>query len=173
MRRNRAMCAMVVAGLLSWAMLPMGAARLAEAQSGACAGNLVGKTFTCEVVGQGEADPLCWQFVPPEPDLGDFQLNITLLSAGPGGGTPPCPNPGGFPQALGCSCRPTGNINNPRFDQDQHAFLCTGVIPFAIGPIAIVGRLAGPQALQGDGVFLGTDGEGGGESFFFACQQVQ
>jgi hypothetical protein len=177
MRRNRAMCTMVVAGLLSWTMLPIGATRLAEAQ-GACAANLVGKAFTCErVVGQGEADPLCWEFVPGVPILlptgiADFQLNISLFTEGPDGSPPKCPD-GPFANAIGCSCRPTGNINNPHFDQDAHAFLCTGVIPGPIGPIAIVGRLTGPQALDGDGVFLGSDQEGGAESFFFECQQVQ
>jgi hypothetical protein len=185
MRRSLAMCAMVVAGMLSWPMLPMGVTRLAEAQSTTCEENLVGKAFTCTNVGQepGEADELCLVFVssvpPPEELIGDFQLNITLLAGGPDGGPPPCP--GGFSNPIGCSCRPTGSINDPdpNFDQDSNAFLCTGVIPFGpIGPIAFVGRLTG-SALNGDGVFLGLSPEGGAcqgcgaENFFFACQQVQ
>jgi len=71
MRRNLAMCTMVVAGLLSWTMLLMGATRLAEAGSETCADMLVGKAFTCEVVGEGPAEPLCFEFVPAvSPPLG-------------------------------------------------------------------------------------------------------
>jgi hypothetical protein len=174
MRRSIAMCAMVVAGLLSWTMLPMGATRLAEAGSETCADMLVGKAFTCEVAGEGQAEPLCFQFVPavspPTGVGGDFQLNVSPLSL-PGG---PAPCPSSMSGPIGCNCRPEGDINTPLFDQDKYRFLCTGVLGFTIGPIAIVGTQSGLEALTliGDGLFLGVD-EGGGESFFFKCQQVQ
>jgi len=110
--------------------------------------------------------------VPPPGVGGDFQLNVSLLSQIPGSPPPQCPSSMSGP--LGCNCRPQGDINTPSFDQDKYRFLCTGVLGFTIGQIVIVGRLSGIEALtlNGDGLFLGVD-EGGGESFFFKCQQVQ
>ena len=78
MRRRTAMCAMVVAGLLSWTMLPTDATRLAEARSKTCADKLVAKAFTCEGVGQSQSVQLAWEFEPP--GVGDFQLVVTGMT---------------------------------------------------------------------------------------------
>jgi hypothetical protein len=40
---------MVVAGLLGWTILPMGATVLADGRSKSCAEKLVGKTFTSRI----------------------------------------------------------------------------------------------------------------------------
>jgi hypothetical protein len=149
MRRSTAMCAMVVAGLLSWTMLPMDATRLAEARSKTCADKLVDKAFTCEGVGQSQSVQLAWEF--ESPGVGDFQLVVTGMT----------PN---LSFILGCSCRAAGNFNDPEFDEDEEAFLCVGTV--TAGPIAIVGKLRDHQALKGEGVFQS------GESFLFKCKEV-
>ena len=158
MRRGIAMCAMVVAGLLSWTMFPMGATRLAEAKSKkakseTCADKLVGKAFTCEIVGEGEGEPLCFQFVPgragtPTGVGGDFQLNVSLLSGFPGGPPPECPSSMSGP--IGCNCRPKGDINTPLFDQDKYRFLCTGVARVHDRPDSDCGHAEWPRGLDLD-----------------------
>ena len=73
MRRTRVMCAMVVAGLPSWTMLAQEATAATN-----CEARLVGKTFQCENVTQGEATlEFIVEFTSPG-TLGDFDLVLAF-----------------------------------------------------------------------------------------------
>jgi len=137
MRRTRATWMMVGAGLLGVMLLPMGATVHANCEAG-----LVGKTFQCQFKHQdGSTGTEEWKFV--DDGLGEFELQIT-------GGA-----------SHGCSCRATGNFNNPNFDQDNNAFLCVT----ATGPEALAGQVTGGGQITAEAADIT------GASTLFQCQE--
>jgi hypothetical protein len=64
-----------------------------------------------------------------------------------------------------------GNLDNPRFDQDENEFICAQPLD-ENSPLALVGKVAGGGKITGEAVNAGPGPNPPGTSTLFECTNL-